>query len=465
MGVQRLRPDDHFLILLESDETPMHIGSLLVLRVADSMRGDAAERLRDHLVALLPRSPLMRRLQHAPLGFDSDVWIAADDVELHEHVVIDRASGPRTDRDLNEYVAHEVMQRLDLSRPPFMIQILDPVTDDEHGGRIALYVRVHHSLTDGVGFQHLLGLLSDDDPVEGDNGPPLPAYASPPARHEWLRASLDRFRAEQATEPERRQRRRETVLALQDPTLQRRPTPTCALSGPTSIQRAYERVTLPFHELHHAARSLAATVNDLFLALTSTTMRDYLLATSELPAEPLTVNSARSYRRPEHGLFGNRIVAMHPHLATHIGDPTERLRAIQESMAVERQRTHYDEALLDQPETPFGPLVRRRRFADRRSSGAAILPGNITVSNVTGPEHVRTYAGMAQLSNHPTPLLGSGRALNFTARRNAGSFDVGVMADPTKIPDVDRVATLFVDAFDLYRRLAQDQDDVLREHR
>jgi hypothetical protein len=98
-------------------------------------------------------------------------------------------------------------------------------------------------------------------------------------------------------------------------------------------------------------------------------------------------------------------------------------------------------------------LIRRRRFADRRASGGAILPGNITVSNVTGPSHVRSYAGMPQISNHPTPLLGSGRALNFTARRNAGSFDVGVMADPTKIPDVEAVATLFTNAFDEYADL------------
>jgi diacylglycerol O-acyltransferase len=115
----------------------------------------------------------------------------------------------------------------------------------------------------------------------------------------------------------------------------------------------------------------------------------------------------------------------------------------------------FDEALLDQRETPFGAAVRRRRFADRRASGASILPGNITVSNVPGPSHVRTYAGMSQLSNHPTPLLGSGRALNFTARRNAGSFDVGVMCDPTKIADVKTIAGRFEQSFERYARLAR----------
>jgi hypothetical protein len=165
--VQKLRPDDHFMILLEGDETPLHIGSLLVLHVPDELRGDAAELLRQHLLERLPHSPLMRTLCRAPLGFDSDVWIAAGDVELDRHVVLERVDRPMTDRDLNAFVETHVMRRLDLSRPPFLIQIIDPVGDGPNGARIAVYVRVHHSVADGVGFQHLLGVLSDDGASSG----------------------------------------------------------------------------------------------------------------------------------------------------------------------------------------------------------------------------------------------------------------------------------------------------------
>lgn len=452
--LEKLRPDDHFLILLEGDETPMHIGSLLVLDVPDAERDVAAERLRDHVISRLARTPLLRTLHPAPMGFDSDVWVRADDVDLDRHVVIHRADHPMDDRDLHAFIEEHVMQRLDLSQPPFLVQILDPIADGEHGGRIAMYVRVHHSLTDGVGFQHLLGLLSDDPDPDEPPTAPLPSVDELPTRHEWLRASLDEFRGRKAQESELREQRRAAVLALRDPELQRSPTPECALSGPTSSTRAYTRVTLPFDELHRVAHALQATVNDLFLTIAGTVVRDHLVDANALPDDPITTNSARSYRRAEHGLFGNRIVAIHPHLGTHIEGPINRLRAIQESMGVERRRTGFDEMLLNQPETPFGPLVRRQRFATRRSSGGAILPGNITVSNVPGPNHVRTFAGFAQRSNHPAPLLGSGRALNFTARRNAAAFDIGVMADPAKIPDVDRIAERFLRAFALYEAIA-----------
>lgn len=431
----------------------MHIGSLLVLEVPEARRATAAEELRDHVVRQLARTGLLRTLHPAPLGFDSDVWVRADDADLDRLVVIVRSATPLTDRGLNAFVEQHVMCRIDLAGPPFQVQILDPVVDDEQGGRIAMYVRIHHALTDGVGFQHLLGLLSDE--ADDDTAPTLPAADELPHRHDWLRRSLAEFRARRSLEADARERRRAAVLALRDHDLQRPRTPECVLSGPTSNARAYTRVTLPFHELHRVAHALQATVNDLFLALAGTVVREHLVEAGNLPDEPLVANAARSYRHPEHGLFGNRIVAIHPHLATDMEGPINRLRAIQASMAVERRRTGFDEALLDQPETPFGPMTRRARFASRRPSGNSILPGNITVSSVPGPEQVRTFAGLRQRSNHPTPLLGNGRALNLTARRNADAFDVGVMCDPAKIADVERIAERFRRAFALFTALAE----------
>jgi len=40
--------------------------------------------------------------------------------------------------------------------------------------------------------------------------------------------------------------------------------------------------------------------------------------------------------------------------------------------------------------------------------------------------------------------------VNCTARRNAASFDVGLMVDAEKIPDVEHIATLFRQAYTEY---------------
>jgi hypothetical protein len=80
--------------------------------------------------------------------------------------------------------------------------------------------------------------------------------------------------------------------------------------------------------------------------------------------------------------------------------------------------------------------------------GARVLPGNITLSNVPGPAEPRYLAGFRQLSNYPTPVLGSGRFLNITLRRNVAMLDLGIMADATKVPDLDRFVALLSEALD-----------------
>src|SRR3546814_17163672 len=127
------------------------------------------------------------------------------------------------------------------------------------------------------------------------------------------------------------------------------------MSGPTSGERRYATISLPLARVKAVGKAQGATVNDVFLTLASTALRKHLLAIGDLPDTPLVINSARSYRRDEHGPFGNRIVALHPHLATHLADPLERLRAIQPSLAAEMRRPGHDRALPDGAEKPQCP--------------------------------------------------------------------------------------------------------------
>jgi hypothetical protein len=83
-----------------------------------------------------------------------------------------------------------------------------------------------------------------------------------------------------------------------------------------------------------------------------------------------------------------------------------------------------------------------------------LLPGNITLSNVPGPAEKLRYAGYAQIANYPVPILGNGRFLNITSRRNGDMLDMGVMADPTKITDIGRIVAHVIEALEEYAALA-----------
>lgn len=431
-GVLRLRPDDHFMILSETDASPMHVGALLMLEVAPAERAGLAAAFRRQLAARLPATPLLARLVEAPGGYDSDVWAEIAGADLDAHVVEEDAE------NLHSAVAHLNMQRLGASRPPFMAHVFAAAG--------AIYLKMHHSVADGIGFQEVLRRLSDD----ASPPPPRERDAEVPSPEKWRALAERRFAAEEPTRAKQSAERKAALAALEAFKGERAKTPMLKLSGPTAMRRAYATLSLPVERFKAAAKRLDATVNDLFLACAGEALRAYLLSIGNLPDAPLVVNSARSYRRPEHGSFGNRIVALHPHLATHIADPLERLRAIQASMVAEMRRTRYDEALLDALEKPYGARDRRAAFAERLAAGARVLPGNVTLSNVPGPAGERTYMGYRQLHNFPVPIIGSGRFLNVTSRRSGDNLDMGVIADAEKIPDAELIASGFAAAFALY---------------
>jgi hypothetical protein len=230
-------------------------------------------------------------------------------------------------------------------------------------------------------------------------------------------------------------------------------TPTLSLSGATSATRSYDAVSLPLARFRRIGAALGGTVNDVFLAVGSGAVRAFLLSIDALPADPVVVNAARSYRRSEHGDLGNRIVSLHPHLATHLDDPVERFHAIQASMATEVGRSRLQEPLMDQPAVPFGARRLRTQMAERVGGGGALLPGNVSLSNVPGPAAPRHLAGYRMTASYPTPIIGAGRFLNITLRRYVDQLDLGIMTDAAKVPEASTVRG-FVEA-------ALDELDVL----
>lgn len=445
-GVRRLRPDDHFMILSETDASPMHVGALILLDVPADRQADFAPAIRRQFADRLPATPLLVRLHQSPDGYDSDVWADIARADLDTLVAVEPHDGAWSEAELYAAVAALNMRRLNLSGPPFAAHLFERLAD----GGSAIYLKMHHSVADGIGFQSVLGLLSDAAPPVTTRF----ADARLPEPERWRAKAEARFAAEEALRAGQSARRKEALAALDAFKNDRAQTPELKLSGPTSDQRRYATISLPVARVKAVGQALGGTVNDIFLTLASSALRQYLLEIDDLPDTPLVVNSARSYRRDEHGPFGNRIVALHPHLATHLADPLDRLRAIQASMVREMQRTGHDEALLDAAEKPFGARDRRAAFAERLAGGKRLLPGNLTLSNVPGPAEARSYAGFRQRHNYPVPIIGSGRFLNITSRRSGDNLDMGVIADAEKIADVGRIAALFTAALDELEALA-----------
>src|SRR3546814_3997599 len=98
-------------------------------------------------------------LHRAPDGYDSDVWADIARADLETLVAVEPHDGVWSEADLYAAVARLNMRRLDLSGPPFAAHLFERLA----GGGSALYLKMHHSVADGIGFQTILGLLRSEE--------------------------------------------------------------------------------------------------------------------------------------------------------------------------------------------------------------------------------------------------------------------------------------------------------------
>jgi tetratricopeptide (TPR) repeat protein len=97
-------------------------------------------------------APWNRRLKSSILKSPVHYWIEDDEIDLEAHLRHTALPWPGGERELGELIARLHSQPLDLSRPPWECTLIEGL----EGGRFAMYIKMHHSLIDGVSGMKLL---------------------------------------------------------------------------------------------------------------------------------------------------------------------------------------------------------------------------------------------------------------------------------------------------------------------
>jgi hypothetical protein len=162
-SIDRLTSLDR-LMLGASRRWPQDIGALaildgkILLDPAGELRIDA---VREAIASRLHLVPRFRQVIHVPgRGRGGPLWVDAPRFDIRDHVVV-RLLPPGTDETALLAVAEELRtQRLDPSRPLWRMWFMPGLP----AGRVAMFVKLHHSIADGMAAMTMIAALLDAGP-------------------------------------------------------------------------------------------------------------------------------------------------------------------------------------------------------------------------------------------------------------------------------------------------------------
>ncbi|MCG8313505.1 MAG: wax ester/triacylglycerol synthase family O-acyltransferase [Pseudomonadales bacterium] len=440
--------EDTFL-RLENRRQPLNMGMLMLLDPPKDAGKDFAKNIAERLRECTDFAPPFNQRLVRRAGLD--YWVEDKDLDLDQHFVHLSLPAPGRIRELLAMVSRVHSNHLDRAFPLWRLYLIEGIED----GRIAMYLKIHHSLTDGIsGIQMLKSSMSTDQeasktmPAPWAIGIKKPKNAQPlPVPTPADSISALRTMAQQGFSSGLNSIKavgREIYKSFKD---YREHNPDFALGGqaPRSIfnhkvssSRRFAAQSYSTPRIRAVARANDATSNDVILAMCSGALRYYLEDRHELPKEPLLAAIPVSVRREDHPTdAANEVAFTMTHLATNIDDPIERLKAIKSCMDYNKERIHN---LSPGELTTYAAMMLLPGvtnsilgYAPNKALGSAVI------SHVPGPREDVYWQGAKLSGLYPVSLVVDSVALNITIISRHDFVDFGIIACRKTVPSMQKM--------------------------
>ena len=458
MAIRQVAPLDTAWLMLESRDTPMHVGSLSEFTIPEDagpgyLQGLVAQMRAPHTIP----PPWNLKLVGAPLiGQRLPLMREDHDVDLEYHVRHSALPHPGGQRELGILVSRLHSHQLDLHRPLWEAHVIEGLEGGgaEGGARFALYMKLHHSLIDGVsGMRLILRALSADPDErgmppfwtvgagkaprrEGEDGGPAQrllgaAQGGAKALAGISRAAIDLGRAAIDDRP------------LKAPYV----TPASALGGQLEGQRRFATQQYDLGRLKALSKAADCTLNDIVLYLSSTALRHYLAEHGRVPDGSMSVGIPVNLRSAEDQSTGTSVGMMVAELGTNVANPRERLEVIRRSTSEAKQHL----AKLPPESRMYYSLLINGPWIAGLVAGLgsrAPLPFSVGISNVPGPPEPCYFNGARLDAVFPLSLLLHGNALNITCLSYAGTLNFGFTGARDTLPHLQHLALCMGEALE-----------------
>jgi diacylglycerol O-acyltransferase len=441
-----MSPLDASFLHIESDVSPMHIGSVAIFD-GPAPSSDEFEAM---VSAKLPAVPRYRqRVRFVPLQLGRPVWVDDPHFNLSYHLRRTALAAPGGDQELRNLVGRVMAQRLDRSRPLWEMWAVDGL---EHG-HWALVSKVHHCMVDGVSGTDLLAVMLDAEP---EPAPPLPDQWRPESEPSNVRLVADAI-ADLVANPYEQLRAVRSATRAPRQAMQQtgelmrgfrawggvaRPNAPLSINGPIGPHRRWDWARTTLADVKTVRTALGGTVNDVVLAVLTRGFRDLLVSRGDdVDSRVVRTLVPVSVRTPgEQGTYNNRVSAMIAALPVGIVDPAERLAAIREQMTglKESKQAVAGEALTSL--SGFAPsllLALGTRVAMRVPQRNV----NTVTTNVPGPQLQLYACGRPMLEAFPFVPIASRLRVGVAIFSYNGMLNYGITGDYDTAADIGVLGT------------------------
>ncbi len=427
----------------------------------------------DILTAKLERAtrliPMFRQtVAEPPARMAPPRWTTDGEFDLSWHLRRINAPAPHTDATVISFARIAAMTGFDRSRPLWEFTLVEHLDGD----RAALVMKVHHSLTDGIGGMELALLLFDVDPVA-----PPPAPLPPRPRGEPL-GTLDLVRSALANDCRRVaglvcssvvSAAPTAVNAARHPITNARESVGTALSvgrtiapvratlSPVMTGRGLSRqlatITVRLCDLKAASASAGGSVNDGFMAAVAGGLRRYH-EVHGATVDRLRVTMPISIRTPQDPIGGNRITLIRFPVPVSETDPAVRIRAVRTLCRAARA-----ERSLAHTNTIAGAL----NLLPRGVVGSMLKHVDFVASDVPGFPYP-VYLGGAQVRGYVAfgPTIGA--SMNLTMLSYNGTCFAGATIDTAAVPDHTTLVRCLREGFEEVLSLVADHESPQLPH-
>jgi diacylglycerol O-acyltransferase len=401
---------------------------------------------------LIPR--MRQRVATPLLRIGPPHWSADPHFDLMYHLRRVRVCEP-TDESVLDFARTAAMAGFDRSRPLWEYTLVEGLAD----GRAAMVLKVHHSMTDGVGGMKLLLMLFDferrpADPRPLDGVEAIPVFSAGDLvlkslshrRRRLLgmtrRAMVDVWKATAAlaTHPRETVHHAAEVGGSVARFLAPATTPHSPLLRARTLARDLGTLDVTLDDLRRAGKAVGGSLNDAFVAgVVGGLMRYHEFHGQDV--DDLRMVMPINVRETGSTMGGNHFTPARFLVPTTLKDPAARIVEMGRIARVAR-----DEPAVALTDALAGVLNQLPTTVTTAVFGSLLKGADFVTSNVPGAPFPIFAAG-AELERMYAfgPL--SGAALNVTLLSNCGTCCIGVNIDAVAIPDREVLIRCLEEAF------------------